>query len=68
VWHTWQLDGQQILTVVILLAFGHGESGNKLAQVTVVAGLAAAALGSDRELIDLGGGQVVAVAHRFVYY
>ena len=26
------------------------------------------ALGGDRELIDLGGGQVVAVAHRFAYY
>jgi len=25
-------------------------------------------LGGDCELIDLGGGHVVAVAHRFVYY
>ena len=43
-------------------------TSSRLVQVTVVAGLVAAALGGDRELIDLGGGQVVAVAHRFVYY
>ena len=36
-------------------------------KATVVAGRAAAALGGGHERIDLSGGQVVAVVHRFVY-
>jgi len=36
-------------------------------EATVVAGRAAVVLGDGHELIDLGGGQVVAVAHRFIY-
>jgi len=61
------LEGQQTLNVVILLACGHDASGDQFArEATVVAGRAAATLGGNHELIDLSGGQVVAVVHRFV--